>query len=221
MVSLLLNWKSRLFQNLNMMIAWYTLHTANLNTQSAMIDNKRGLLSVFGAFLIQLCIGCYHGTFGNMLPYLTSYMKQVSLENKVCFKKISLTLFCKRCSLPLIKIMLICSIIQSNPDLTHGDLAMIFSTGGLSQGVSYLLGLWLLFIWFLLTSQIHIPGGLILVPLLGSRRSLILGCFLFCLAPVLTYFTLNVSVPLISCTYGLLNGFAVNIIQLGENLLFP
>ena len=49
-----------------------------------MIDNinKRGLLAVFGAFLIQLCLGCYHGTFGNILPYLTSYMKQVSWETK-------------------------------------------------------------------------------------------------------------------------------------------
>ena len=48
--------------------------------------------------------------------------------------------------------MFFCSIIQSNPELTHGDLAMIFSTGGLSQGVSYLLGLCLLLIWFILTS---------------------------------------------------------------------
>ena len=77
---------------------------------------------------------------------------------------------------------------------------MIFSTGGLSQGLSYLL------------------GGLILVPLLGSRRSLIFGSFLFISAPVLTYFSLNVSVLLVSCTYGLLNGFAVNIIMLGRSL---
>ena len=48
----------------------------NLNSLSTM--NKRGLLSVFGGFLIQLCAGCYHGTFGNLLPYLTSYVRQVT-----------------------------------------------------------------------------------------------------------------------------------------------
>ena len=67
-------------------------------------DNKRGLQAVFGGFLIQLCAGvnyiiiyisvsvymykvkfltclykgCYHGTFGNLLPYFTSYMRQVN-----------------------------------------------------------------------------------------------------------------------------------------------
>ena len=97
---------------------------------------------------------------------------------------------------------------------------MIFSTGGLSQGVSYLLGLLLSLHWFSLTSPPqYIPGGLVLIPLLGSRRSLMFGCFLFTLAPVLTYFSLQVSVPLISCTYGLLNGFAVNLIMLGTEPL--
>ena len=51
-----------------------------LNTFLTMLERNRGLLSVFGAFLIMLCIGCYHGTFGNILPYLTSYMKQVMLR---------------------------------------------------------------------------------------------------------------------------------------------
>ena len=39
----------------------------------------RGLLAVLGAFLCQLCAGAYHGTFGNLLPYLTSYIRQVGL----------------------------------------------------------------------------------------------------------------------------------------------
>ena len=64
-----------------------------------------GVLSVFGGFLTQLCAGCYHGTFGNMLPYLTSYMKQTS------------------------------------PHLTHGDLAMVFSVGGMAQAWLYILHL--------------------------------------------------------------------------------
>ena len=42
-----------------------------------MSRNQRGLLAVFGAFLLQLCAGSYNGTFGNLLPYLTSYMRQV------------------------------------------------------------------------------------------------------------------------------------------------
>ena len=39
--------------------------------------NPRGVLCVFGSFLIQLTLGAYHGTFGNMVPYFSSYMKQV------------------------------------------------------------------------------------------------------------------------------------------------
>ena len=34
-------------------------------------------MSVLGAFLINLCVGCFPCTFGNILPYLTSYMRQV------------------------------------------------------------------------------------------------------------------------------------------------
>ena len=108
------------------------------------------------------------------------------------------------------------SIIQFNPDLSHGDLAMIFLTGGLAQGLSYLLGLCL---QAGSGSVKYFPGGLILVPLLGTRGSLMLGSSLFTLAPIFTYFSLNVSVPLISCTYGLLNGFAVNLTMLGGQSL--
>ena len=51
-------------------------------------QNQKGLISVFGAFLLQLCVGSYHGTFGNLLPYLTSYLRKVNnpLEHfKWCF----------------------------------------------------------------------------------------------------------------------------------------
>ena len=40
-------------------------------------SSKSGILCVLGAFLIQVCAGSYHGTFGNLLPYFTSYLKQV------------------------------------------------------------------------------------------------------------------------------------------------
>ena len=37
----------------------------------------RGLGSVVGCVLVQLVIGSYHGTFGNLLPYFASYIRQV------------------------------------------------------------------------------------------------------------------------------------------------
>ena len=163
-----------------------------------MLDTYRGLLAVFGAFLIQLCLGCYHGTFGNILPYLTSYMKQVK-----CGKRY---------------FDLFNNSVQPGCDPRRpGDDFLYWWPGSGSQ---LLAG----FVSHLMTVHHHsslqyIPGGLILVPLLGSRRSLMFGCFLFSLAPLLTYFSLDVSVSVISCTYGLLNGFAVNVIQLGTESL--
>ena len=32
------------------------------------------------------------------------------------------------------------SVSQDYPDITHGDLAMVFSSGGMAQGVSCFLG---------------------------------------------------------------------------------
>ena len=49
-----------------------------LGLTQAVIENREGLLTVLAAFLIQLCNGCYHGTFGNLLPYLSSYLRQVT-----------------------------------------------------------------------------------------------------------------------------------------------
>ena len=37
----------------------------------------RGMGSVVGCVLVQLVIGSYHGTFGNLLPYFASYIRQV------------------------------------------------------------------------------------------------------------------------------------------------
>ena len=122
-----------------------------------------GVLSVFGGFLTQLCAGSYHGTFGNMLPYLSSYMK------------------------------------QTDSRLTHGDLAMVFSVGGMAQGVSSFL------------------GGLVFIPVLGTRGCLVVGCLGYITAPVLTYLTLNTSVPVLCFLYGILSSVSVNLILLGTN----
>ena len=122
-----------------------------------------GVLSVFGGFLTQLCAGSYHGTFGNMLPYLSSYMK------------------------------------QTDSRLTHGDLAMVFSVGGMAQGVSSFL------------------GGLVFIPVLGTRVCLLVVCLGYIAAPVLTYLTLNTSVPVLCFLYGILSSVSVNLILLGTN----
>ena len=37
----------------------------------------RGMGSVVGCVLVELVIGSYHGTFGNLLPYFASYIRQV------------------------------------------------------------------------------------------------------------------------------------------------
>ena len=34
----------------------------------------RGVLALLGGFLVQLCFGAFY-TFGNMMTYLTSYMR--------------------------------------------------------------------------------------------------------------------------------------------------
>jgi len=47
------------------------------------IRNKgtlRGVGSVVGCVLVQLVIGSYHGTFGNLLPYFASYIRQAAPE---------------------------------------------------------------------------------------------------------------------------------------------
>ena len=48
-----------------------------MNLKNDFQENWKGLLSIFGAFLLQLCVGSFHGTFGNLLPYITSYLRQV------------------------------------------------------------------------------------------------------------------------------------------------
>jgi len=129
-------------------------------------SNHRGFLSVFGAFLVQLTAGSYHGTFGNLLPYFTSYVK------------------------------------QNDPGITNGDLAMVFSAGGLAQGVSFML------------------GGLVFVPLLGKRGCLVFGCLMFISAPLLTYFTLDTNVAGLSFSFGILSGCGANMIMT-PTLLIP
>ena len=36
-----------------------------------------GLLTVVGGFLVQLAVGSFYGTFGNLVPYLSAYLRWV------------------------------------------------------------------------------------------------------------------------------------------------
>eukprot|EP00092_Neocalanus_flemingeri_P020675 GFUD01022405.1.p1 GENE.GFUD01022405.1~~GFUD01022405.1.p1 ORF type:complete len:473 (-),score=85.93 GFUD01022405.1:37-1455(-) len=135
----------------------------NLCTQVK--TNFRGLMCVAGAFLIQLATGSFHGTFGNLLPYFTSYMKQTS------------------------------------PSVTNADLAMVFSAGGIAQGISFMF------------------AGLVFVPLLGKRGCLMVGCVIFTISPLLTYFTLNTNIISVAFSYGVLSAGAVNIIMVPTFLI--
>lgn len=83
---------------------------------------------------------------------------------------------------------------QLDPSLTNGDMATIFSVGGCFQGFSSLL------------------GGVIIVPVLGVRRSLILACLVFTVSPLLTFFLLNQPVEVLILSYGVLSAVATNFI---------
>jgi len=135
--------------------------------KSFMSRNKRGLLSVFGGFLIQLVAGSYHGTFGNLLPYLTSYVR------------------------------------QTDDEISNGDVAMIFSVGGFAQGLTYLF------------------GGLILVPSIGTRMSMIIAAVIFTSGPLLTYPCLlaNSRIEFLWFLYGILSAGSNSILILGTTVL--
>jgi len=134
-------------------------------TKKCLNPKYRGFLSVFGAFLIQLTAGTFHGTFGNLLPYFSSYVK------------------------------------KEDPEVTHGDLAMVFASGGVAQGVSCML------------------GGLIFVPVFGKRGCLIFGCLLFTMAPFLTYLSLDTNITTLSITYGTISASAATMITLPTMLI--
>ena len=86
--------------------------------------------------------------------------------------------------------------------MTNGDMATIFSVGGCFQGFSSLI------------------GGVIIVPVLGVRRSLILACLVFTLSPLLTFFLLNQPVEVLILSYGVLSAVATNFI-LVVSFMFP
>ena len=81
---------------------------------------------------------------------------------------------------------------------------MVLSVGGITKGISYLL------------------GGLILVPSLGPRGSLVLACVLYTLSPVLTYVCLvtGVRVEVIYLVYGVISSVAFAILLL-INMTLP
>ena len=81
---------------------------------------------------------------------------------------------------------------------------MVLSVGGITKGISYLM------------------GGMIIVPSLGPRGSLVLACVLYTLSPVLTYVCLvtGVRVEVIYLVYGVISNVAFAIILL-VNMTLP
>ena len=80
---------------------------------------------------------------------------------------------------------------------------MIFAHGGLAQGVSFLI------------------GGMILIPVMGPRLTLLLGCLMYTLSPLLTYACLvtNAGLESLYIAYdGVLSSFSINVIMLGKIL---
>ena len=144
-----------------------------MNLKNDFQENWKGLLSIFGAFLLQLCVGSFHGTFGNLLPYITSYLRQVNMfkHNPVNGEYVD-------------KIILYWGLWWCQQWGRGNDHVnwRIGSRGQLSAGLVILLRFRISF---------SIPGGLIFVPSLGPRACLALASLLFSLAPVFTWITLT------------------------------
>ena len=94
---------------------------------------------------------------------------------------------------------------------------MIFSTGGIAQGISFMFGKQFLVNVVMLSS---LSGGLIFVPLLGRRGCLVFGCLLFTAGPLITYLVLDTNVTVLSFSYGVLGGCGANMIMV-PTLVMP
>ena len=59
-------------------------------------------------------------------------------------------------------------------------------------------------------------GGMIILPAVGPKKTLFFGCFLYTVAPLLTYACLVTSAPigLLYVAYGMFSSFALNIVML-------
>ena len=62
-------------------------------------------------------------------------------------------------------------------------------------------------------------AGIVLVPVIGNRKCLILGCFLCTLAPLLTYITLDHSLPLVCLSYSVLSSMGFPLVMIPSNLI--
>merc|ERR1711963_1308761 len=73
----------------------------------------------------------------------------------------------------------------TSPDITYGDFVIVQSVYGMSQGI--------------------------ILPLIGLKNAVIVGCVIFQIATYLTYFSLQHSLVTVSVTYGFLSSFGANI----------
>ncbi|XP_023347667.1 uncharacterized protein LOC111716443 isoform X2 [Eurytemora carolleeae] len=90
---------------------------------------------------------------------------------------------------------------QNNSEITNEDLGIVLAAGGMTQGFGSLL------------------AGNVIIPWLGYRVSLVIGVILYCLAPLLSYFTIAYSLPAFTFTYGVLSAVVFYLIVLPSQLI--
>ena len=93
-------------------------------------------------------------------------------------------------------------IFQEDASLNHGDLTMMLNTAGFTIGIS------------------AFTAGTIIIPLLGKRVCLMIGCFLYILASFLSYAFIDFSVSILALSYGCVFGTALSLIML-PTILMP
>jgi len=91
---------------------------------------------------------------------------------------------------------------QTDPTARVRDLAMILPAAGIVQGISYFL------------------AGSLLVPLLGRRLTLFVGCAVYAGAPLVAYLTLDMPTHALAIGYGCVSGLAVHTVVI-PNILIP
>ena len=142
---------------------------------------------ILGYFLIdilQLGVGSYHGTFGNLLPYFSSYMRQVTWSSCHYILTISVVhRFFIEISTP--RWQRPSPSIFCGRSCPGGHLPTQWTHSYSHLGQVECLW-WKMWYWISIF----------------SRGCLLFGCLMFTLGPILTYFTINTNTALVSLTYG-------------------
>ena len=142
----------------------------------------RGVFSVFGGFLLQFTMGAFY-SFGNMSPYMTSYMRQYgdpSARNLTGLGEFLPPTHLRSC--PLMSLM---SYLIS-------DFVVVQSTWGMTQGTV-------------------MPLSGFLIAAIGDKAAMVAGSIIFSSGCALTYFTISQQLWMVAATYGFVSAFGQNI----------